>query len=105
MNAVVKEFSAAVLAKKVDELGALNAAIKDLSKKAEAIKDALKASGFEEVEGRLFKAKVIPKESFLLNKEKVVAFLAKNDIFLSEEDVKLDLCKSSFSVSVSLFDK
>lgn len=105
MNAVVNEFSVAVLAKKVDELGALNAAIKDLSKKADAIKEALKSSGFEEVEGKLFKAKIVAKEVCSINKGKVLGFLESKDIVLSADEVKAELCGSSMVVSVSLFDK
>lgn len=105
MNAVVKEFSVAALAKKVDELGAINAAMADLKKKADAIKDAIKASGFEEVEGKLFKAKVVAKENFSISKPKVLAFLAEKDIVLSDDEVKAELCNSSLSIAVSLFDK
>ena len=52
----------------VDRLGMLLAQIADLTKEADAIKDAIKASG-ESIEGSLFKATLVDMDRKVFDKE------------------------------------
>lgn len=47
--------AAAALAAKVDQLGALNAAISDMKKKADAIRADLEDAGLTDIEGHLYR--------------------------------------------------
>ena len=95
MSAVVK-FSAAALSKKVDALGALNAEIAALKKKADKLKDDLIAAGEPEILGKSFKAVVVLKSSVRLDPKIARGFLSPAEIAAAS--------KVSESVSVSLFD-
>lgn len=95
MSAVVK-ISDAALSRNVDALGALNAELAALKKKADAIKDKLVASGYGEIYGKAFKAVIVPKVSVRLDSKLVKAKLSAADIAACS--------KSSESISVSLYD-
>lgn len=95
MNAVVK-ISDRALAANVDKLGDINAQIAALKKAADAIKDKLIASGYAEIEGKSFKAVIVPKSSVRLDQKIVKGFLSIDQIAAAS--------KISNSVSVSLYD-
>lgn len=87
---------AVVGAFEVDRLGKLLAQIKDLTEQAEAIKDDLKNSGFDVVEGALFRASVVAVDRVSLDAEKVRLLLGD----------KVALCeKVSHSVSVRVVSR
>jgi len=95
MSAVLK-ISDAALSRNVDALGALNAELAGLKKKADAIKDKLVASGYAEISGKLYRAVIIPKVSVRLDSKLVKSKLSAADIAACS--------KSSESVSVALYD-
>ena len=88
--------SARRLSKSVDELGALNAQISILKRKADAIKTTLKLSGFEEIYGQSYRAVISTSTKNLLDSEAVRQLLTP---------MQLTACtKASESVSLSLYD-
>ncbi len=95
MNAVVKISDRALVAN-VDALGALNAELAALKRKADAIKDKLIASGYSEISGKSYRAVIVPKVSVRLDSKLVKAKLSAADIAACS--------KSSESISVSLYD-
>lgn len=95
MSAVIK-ISDAALSRNVDALGALNAELASLKKKADAIKDKLIASGYPEIFGKSYKAVIVAKSSVRLDSKLVKAKLSPADIAACS--------KASESISVSLFD-
>jgi hypothetical protein len=84
------------LSKMVDELGNLNAELRILSDRAEAIKGQLKLSGYEEIVGALFRAKIVSSESIQLDNAKVKAVLSPSQIAACSKVVK--------RCAVSLYD-
>jgi len=64
-----------ITAKDIDTLGNLLAEISDLNKKAEAIKDKLKASGIDHKDGKLFSAVVVHQDRTSLDAGKVRTLL------------------------------
>lgn len=78
-NAVIK-ISDAALAANVDKLGAVNAELAALKKKADAIKDKLLASGYSEICGKSYKAVISVKDGVKLNTALVKAKLSPADI-------------------------
>jgi len=83
------------LCKAVDTLGSLNAQIAALTKQATQIKDELKASGYDTVEGHTFRAQIVTKTTARLDTKAVRQFLSPEE---------LDECTvESTSTSVSLF--
>lgn len=84
------------MGKKVDALGAINAEIAELKKKATKLKDELIEFGEAEVFGKTFKAVVIPKAAKTLDTKLVKSFLTLDEIAACTKVVE--------SVSVSLFD-
>lgn len=96
MSAVIK-LSDRALRDNVDKLGELNAQIKALAKQADAIKDKLVASGYSEIEGKLFRAVISVRSSSRLDSKMVKAFLSPEQIELAS--------KVSESVAVSLYDR
>jgi hypothetical protein len=96
MSAVIK-LSDRALRDNVDKLGELNAQIKALAKQADAIKDKLVASGYSEIEGKLFRAVISVRSSSRLDSKMVKAFLSAEQIELAS--------KVSESVAVSLYDR
>ena len=96
MSAVIK-LSDRALRDNVDKLGELNAQIKALSKQADAIKYKLVASGYSEIEGKLFRAVISVRSSSRLDSKMVKAFLSAEQIELAS--------KVSESVAVSLYDR
>ena len=95
MTAVAK-ISERRLSKKVDELGALNAQISLLARKADALKAELKASGYEEIFGQSYRAVISERISDRLDSEAVRKLL-------TPEQVRF-CAKQSESVSLSLYD-
>jgi type II secretory pathway component PulM len=84
------------LQKNVDELGALNAQISALTRKADAIKSALKESGYDEILGQSYRAVVSTRTSARLDSAKVRKLLTETEI---------EQCTTeSVSVSLSLYD-
>ena len=82
--------------KMVDELGALNAQISLLQRKADAIKVTLKASGYDEIFGNSYRAVITTKTTARLGTSEVRAFLTP---------AQLDFCTvESTSTSISLYD-
>lgn len=80
---------------KVDQLGVLNAQIAALSKEADAIKAALKASGNKEVSGRLYRAVISTSTRTTLDSEKVKAILTPQQI--------IDCSKTSSSTTLTVY--
>lgn len=64
----------------VDELGALKAAIAELTEKEKELKTTIAASGYGEIEGELFRATITPSERVTLDSEKVRAILSPAQI-------------------------
>lgn len=88
--------SARRLSKSVDELGALNAQISILKRKADAIKATLKASGFEEIYGQSYRAVISTSTKNLLDTEAVRQLLTPFQVAACT--------KASESTSLSLYD-
>lgn len=84
------------LAKKVDELGALNAQIAALQLEADAIKGQLKLAGYDEIMGSAYRAVISECESFKLDSAKVKALLSPAQIMACSKAVK--------SVRIALYD-
>jgi hypothetical protein len=95
-NIPASSLSPRKLAKLVDELGNLNAELRILSDRAEAIKGQLKLSGYEEIVGALFRAKIVSSESNQLDNAKVKALLSPDQIMACSKVVK--------RCAVSLYD-
>lgn len=70
----------AMLKDKVDELGALKAAIAELTEKEKELKTAIAASGYAELDGDLYRATVSLSERVTLDSEKVRALLSDAQI-------------------------
>lgn len=88
--------SARRLQKQVDELGALHAQISIIQKKADAIKDTLKASGYDEIFGQSYRAVIVTRTTARLDTKLVRELLTP---------AQIDYCtKESTSQSVSLTD-
>jgi hypothetical protein len=84
------------LSKLVDELGALNAQISLLTRKADECKKTLKASGYDEVLGQSFRAVIVTKTTARIDTAAARGFLTP---------YQLDVCtKESTSTSISLYD-
>ena len=97
MSAVIK-LSDRALAANVDKLGAINAQLAALKKQADEIKAKLINSGYDEVDGKSFKAVIVRKDgSLLLDSKKAKGFLSAAQIAACEK-------RGSPSVSVSLYD-
>jgi len=64
----------------VDELGALKAAIAELTEKEKELKTAIAASGYAELDGDLYRATVSLSERVTLDSEKVRALLSDAQI-------------------------
>jgi len=84
------------LCAKVDTLAALNAQIAALTAQATEIKDELKKSGYDEIQGDHYKAVIVTKTTCSLDVKKVRKLLTP---------AQIDLCSvDRVSVSISLFD-
>lgn len=95
MTAVAK-ISERRLSKKVDELGALNAQISILTRKADALKKELKESGYDEIFGQSYRAVISTKTTARLDTAEVRKLLTP---------AQVDLCTNeSTSTSISLYD-
>ena len=86
----------------VDELGMLNAQIADLTKRAEAIKDAMKdiatsPNGDKVFEGHVFKATVVESNRATVNYKKLLADLGVNE----ETIAKYTSTSAIFAVKVT----
>ena len=68
------------LASLVDELGALKAAIAELTDKEKELKTIIAASGYAELDGALYRATVSLSERTTLDTEKVRALLSSEQI-------------------------
>ena len=88
--------SARRLSKQVDEYGALNAQIHFLQRKADAIKETLKASGYEEIFGQSYRAVISTRTTARLDSKLVREYLTPEQV---------DYCTTeSTSTSLSLYD-
>jgi uncharacterized protein (UPF0335 family) len=98
MSNVVVKISDAALAANVDKLGALNAELAILNKKAKDIKAKLVASGYDEISGKLFKAVIVKKDGSVLFDAKIAKSLLS--------DAAIAKCEKlgAPSISVSLYD-
>jgi hypothetical protein len=74
----------------VDRLGVLLAQIADLTKEADAIKDAIKLSG-QSIEGNLFKATLVDMDRKVFDKE---FFVAQNGAEVYDAYTKNTVCVS-----------
>jgi len=74
----------------VDRLGVLLAQIADLTKEADAIKDAIKLSG-QSIEGSLFKATLVDMDRKVFDKE---FFVAQNGAEVYDAYTKNTVCVS-----------
>jgi len=96
-TATIEQIKPAALARKVDQLGDLNAQIADLTHKAASIKDALIKSGLPEVEGKKYRAVISHKEVKRLD-------AAKARTFLSPQQLRA-CTKIGETTSVSVYDR
>ena len=69
----------------VDQLGALKAQIAELTKAEKALADILKASGYAELEGDLFRAAIVWTERVTLNADRVREVLSADDVAYCEQ--------------------
>jgi hypothetical protein len=84
------------LSKMVDELGALNAQINMLQRKADAIKETLKSTDHDEVYGQSYRAVISTRTTARLDTALVREIL---------KPAQIDACtKESTSTSISLYD-
>ncbi len=95
MSAVIS-LSVRSLTKAVDQLGSLNAQISVLAKQADAIKATLKASGYDEIKGKVFRAVISTKTTARLDSKLVKGVLTPRQID--------DCTVESTSTSISLYD-
>jgi len=82
--------------RQVDELGALNAQISLLNKQADVLKASLKASGFDEVVGKVYRAVISTKTTARLDTKLVKGLLTPRQID--------DCTVEGTSTSISLYD-
>lgn len=75
-----------VLSAQADELGTLLAQIKALTDKADAIKKDFKKSGYDVIEGDLFKAVIVTKTTCALDSAKVRLLLTPSQVDLCSVD-------------------
>lgn len=83
-------------AEMVDALGRLNARIAKLEKEAEALKDTLKATGKDRVEGARYYAVISQKTTKRLNSAKAKGYLTIDQIIACTDETA--------STSISLYD-
>ena len=97
MNATAPTvISARRLQKQVDELGGINAQIHFLQKKAEFIKETLKASGYDEIFGQSYRAVIVTRTTARLDTKLVRELLTP---------AQIDYCTTeSTCQSISLTD-
>lgn len=77
----------------VDRLGMLLAQIADLTKEADAIKDAIKLSG-QSIEGSLFKATLVDSDRKVFDKEFFIADQGPNGAAIYDAYTKNTVCVS-----------
>jgi len=73
----------------VDQLGALKAQIAELTKTEKALADQLKASGYAEIDGDLFRAAIVWTERVTLNSDRVREVLSADDIAYCEQKAEV----------------
>jgi hypothetical protein len=73
----------------VDQLGAIKAQIADLTKTEKALADMLKASGYAEIDGDLFRAAIVWTERVTLNSDRVREMLSADDIAYCEQKAEV----------------
>ena len=69
----------------VDELGIIKAKLAELTKVEKALADQLKASGYAEIDGDLFRAAIVWTERVTLNTDRVREVLSPEDIAYCEQ--------------------
>ena len=73
----------------VDELGHIKAKLAELTKAEKALADQLKASGYAEIEGDLFRAAVVWTERVTLNTDRVREVLSADDVAYCEQKTEV----------------
>lgn len=96
MTAATVKLSTRKLSNMVDKLGTLNAQISALQKQANELKDTLKSSGLEDINGTMYRAKIVTKTTARIDTSAVREFLTP---------MQVDACTvESTSTSISLYD-
>jgi hypothetical protein len=73
----------------VDELGHIKAKLAELTKDEKALADQLKASGYAEIEGELFRAAIVWTERVTLNSDRVREVLSADDVAYCEQKAEI----------------
>jgi hypothetical protein len=72
-----------------DELGLIKAQIAEMTKKEKALADILKASGYAEIDGDLFRAAIVWTERVTLNSDRVREMLSAEDVAYCEQKAEV----------------
>jgi hypothetical protein len=73
----------------VDQLGVIKAQIAELTKTEKQLADILKASGYAEIDGDLFRAAIVWTERVTLNSDRVREVLSPEDIAYCEQKAEV----------------
>jgi hypothetical protein len=73
----------------VDELGLIKAKLAELTKAEKALADQLKASGYAEIDGDMFRAAIVWTERVTLNSDRVREVLSADDIAYCEQKAEV----------------
>jgi hypothetical protein len=73
----------------VDQLGVIKAQIADLTKTEKQLADILKASGYAEIDGDLFRAAIVWTERVTLKSDRVREVMSADDIAYCEQKTEI----------------
>lgn len=73
----------------VDQLGQIKAQIAELTKIEKTLADILKASGYAEIDGDLFRAAIVWTERVTLNADRVREVLSAEDVAYCEQKTEI----------------
>ncbi len=73
----------------VDQLGVIKAQIAELTKTEKQLADILKASGYAEIDGDLFRAAIVWTERVTLNSDRVREVLSADDVAYCEQKTEV----------------
>jgi hypothetical protein len=73
----------------VDELGFIKAKLAELTKAEKALADQLKASGYAEIDGDMFRAAIVWTERVTLNSDRVREVLSADDVAYCEQKTEI----------------
>lgn len=73
----------------VDQLGQIKAQLADLAKIEKQLADELKASGYAEIDGDMFRAAIVWTERVTLNSDRVREVLSADDVAYCEQKTEV----------------